>query len=244
MSISSSTKQILAALQKGELILQGQFVVGSNATFLGLIRLGNISARVVYKPERGEQPLWDFPPYSLSRREVAAFAVSRALGWELVPPTVYRRDAPRGKGSVQLFLEHDPAYHYFSFSTADRARLKPVAAFDVLINNADRKGGHILVDAENHIWLIDHGLCFHAEDKLRTVVWDFSGQPVPAEILDDLRRLAIRFDRPQDSLTRLLGKLLRPEEMQALALRTALLLDSGVFPAPRPDRRPYPWPPI
>lgn len=241
---SGSLKSILTALKQGELTLEGQFQVGSNDTFLGYIRHQDYFARVVYKPEQGEQPLWDFPQGTLSRREVTAFLVSQALGWELVPPTVYRRDGPLGKGSVQLFLEHDPAYHYFAFSTEDRARLKPVAAFDVIINNADRKGGHILVDANNHLWLIDHGVCFHYEDKLRTVIWDFAGQPLPANLLVDIRRLAGRLDQPQDRLTRLLGKLLAPEETQALALRAHRLLDEGVFPAPNRDRRPYPWPPI
>lgn len=244
MVSSGSIKSILTALQRGELSLQGQFEAGSNYTFLGLIRHQDFSAQVVYKPERGEQPLWDFPRNTLSRREVAAFLVSQALGWQLVPPTVYRKKGPLGKGSVQLFLEHDPAYHYFSFSNEDRARLKPVAVFDVIINNADRKGGHILVDTENHIWLIDHGVCFHTDDKLRTVIWDFSGKPLPADLLEDIRRLAGRLDQPADRLTRLLTKLLRQEEVQALTLRTRTLLDAGVFPDPSPDRRPYPWPPV
>lgn len=244
MVSSGSLKSILTALQKGELTLQGQFEAGSNYTFLGLIQHQDFSAQVVYKPERGEQPLWDFPQHTLSRREVAAFLVSQALGWRLVPPTVYRRVGPLGKGSVQLFLEHDPAYHYFSFSTEDRARLKPVAAFDVIINNADRKGGHILVDAENHLWLIDHGVCFHAEDKLRTVIWDFAGQPLDPGLLEDLRGLAARLHHPDDRLPVLLGKLLSQGEVQALADRTRHLLDSGVYPAPNLDRRPYPWPPV
>ncbi len=244
MVSSASLKATLTALQQGELTLEGQFEGGSNYTFLGNVRHLDFSARVVYKPERGEQPLWDFPPHTLSRREVAAFLVSQALGWQLVPPTVYRRQGPLGKGSVQLFLEHDPANHYFSFSTENRARLKPVAAFDVIINNADRKGGHILVDADNHIWLIDHGVCFHAEDKLRTVIWDFAGQPLDPDLLADLRKLVSRLDRTDDRLTVLLGKLLSQGEVEALADRTRRLLETGVYPAPNPDRRSYPWPPV
>jgi streptogramin lyase len=120
----------------------------------------------------------DFPRASLARREVAAYLVSEALGWRLVPPTVYRKDGPIGSGSLQLFIEHDPGYHYFTFSDADRQRLHPVAIFDLLINNADRKGSHLLLDPDGHLWLIDHGLCFHREDKLRTVIWDFAGEPI------------------------------------------------------------------
>lgn len=244
MADSGNMKSILTALQKGDLSVQSQFAAGSNSTFLGLIRYQDLETRVVYKPERGEQPLWDFPPYTLSRREVAAFLVSQALGWQLVPPTVYRRKGPLGKGSVQLFLEHDLEYHYFSFKPEDRERLQPVAAFDAMINNADRKGGHILLDSSNHIWLIDHGVCFHVEDKLRSVVWDFAGQALPSGLLVDMQRLAGRLEQPQDALPRLLAKLLSPDEVRALAFRIRHLLDTGIFPSPRADRRHYPWPPI
>lgn len=242
MANSDNMKNIVTALQKGELSVQGQFRVGSNYTFLALLRYQDYEAKVVYKPERGEQPLWDFTLHTLSRREAAAFLVSQALNWELVPPTAYRRNGPLGKGSVQLYLEHDPEYHYFSFKPEDRQRLRPVAAFDIIINNGDRKGGHILVDANNHIWLIDHGVCFHTEDKLRTVVWDFAGQPLPGELSTDLQRFAARLTQPQDKLTGLLYKLLSAEEVSALAARTEQLLNSGVFPTPSPDRRQYPWP--
>lgn len=244
MADSGNMKSILTALQKGDLSVQGQFAAGSNSTFLALIRYQDFETRVVYKPERGEQPLWDFPPYTLSRREVAAFLVSQALGWQLVPPTVYRRQGPLGKGSVQLFLEHDPEYHYFSFKPEDRERLRPVAAFDAMINNADRKGGHILLDSSNHIWLIDHGVCFHVEDKLRSVVWDFAGQALPSDLLLDMQRLVSRLDQPIDALPRLLAKLLSTNEVQALAIRIRHLLDTGIFPSPNADRRHYPWPPI
>ena len=114
-----------------------------------------------------------------TRRKAAAYLVSEALGWRLVPPTVYRQQAPIGPGSLQLFVEHDPEYHYFNFKEADRQRLRPVALFDLLINNADRKGSHVLLDPNDHLWLIDHGLCFHREDKLRTVIWDFTARQFP-----------------------------------------------------------------
>ena len=244
MSDSGNPKTILTALEKGDLTLLGQFGAGSNETFLAAIRHPEFEGRVVYKPEAGEQPLWDFPPHTLSRREVAAFLVSEALGWELVPPTVYRKNAPLGKGSVQLFLEHDPDYHYFSFRPEHIARLQPVAIFDVIINNADRKGGHILVDANDHLWLIDHGVCFHREEKLRSVIWNFAGQPLPDNLCADLSRLAERLEKPQDQLREDLQKLLSKEEVQALAQRTRRLLEAGIFPIPSQNRRPYPWPPI
>lgn len=241
---SEKIKSQLAALQKGDLTLQGQFEVGSNYTFLGSIKYKDETIQVVYKPDRGEQPLWDFPPNTLARREVAAFLVSHTLRWDLVPPTVYRKDGPLGSGSVQLFMDHDPSYHFFTFMAEHKARLMPVAAFDIVINNADRKGGHILVDNEDHIWLIDHGVSFHCEDKLRTVVWDFAGQPLPEQIRTDLAGLARRLDHPKDSLRALLCKVLAANEVDAVALRIHTLLKAGIFPAPASDRRPYPWPPI
>ena len=244
MSYSGDLKSTLAALQKGEIDLTGLFEAGSNDTFLVTLRHPGFEARAVYKPERGEQPLWDFPEGTLSRREVAAFLVSQALGWELVPPTMYRRSGPLGRGSLQLYIDHDPEYHYFSFRPEHRARLQPVVAFDAVINNADRKGGHVLVDADDHIWLIDHGVCFHEDDKLRTVIWDFAGQPLPADLASDLQRLAQQLTQPDAKLTRMLTKLLTVPEVQALANRARRLVEAGVFPFPHPDRRPYPWPPV
>ncbi len=134
----------------------------------------------VYKPRDGENPLWDFPG-GLDRREVAAYDLARLLDWPLVPPTVLRADAPRGAGSVQLFIEHDPAQHYFELREGDAhdMALVQMAVFDLLVNNADRKGGHVLLDPSGHIWGIDNGLCFHEEQKLRTVIWDYAGTRVP-----------------------------------------------------------------
>jgi len=143
----------------------------------------------VYKPQKGEMPLWDFPEESLAARESAAYLVSEALGWELVPPTIMRPDGPFGPGSYQYFIPHDPEQHYFTFDEAIHKRLRPTALFDLIINNADRKGGHILLGEDGHIWLIDHGLCFHAQPKLRTVIWDFSGQPIESPLLDSLQTL-------------------------------------------------------
>jgi len=235
---------ICGSLLQGELVLQGQMISGSNSTFLGRVKGSDFDLPVVYKPVRGETPLWDFPIGSLSRREVAAYAVSQALGWELVPPTVLRKQAPLGKGSVQWFVEHDPERHYFNFTAAEKERLRPTALFDLLINNADRKGGHILLDPGGHLWLIDHGVSFHVEEKLRTVVWDFSGQPIPPELLADIDRVVGALQDPVSALVATLSPLLRVSELRALARRGRRLMERGIFPAPPADRRPFPWPPV
>ena len=188
-----SSEQVLSILEFGDFTPKGKFLWGSNFTFLVEVthREGDVLA--VYKPTRGERPLWDFPPATLAGREVAAYIVSEALGWGFVPPTVYRANGPEGPGSLQLYIDHEAEYHYFNFSDGDRQRLRPVVLFDLLINNADRKGSHLLIDSEKNLWLIDHGICFHAEYKLRTVVWDFAGELIPerlcgavAHFLEDL----------------------------------------------------------
>ncbi|HMN62757.1 MAG TPA: hypothetical protein PJ988_20490, partial [Anaerolinea sp.] len=180
---------VLDALKDGKVSVEGQFLSGSNYTFLSEVTHQEQTLKVVYKPVRGEQPLWDFDAGSLAHREAAAYLLSEALGWDLVPPTIYRRRAPLGPGSLQLYVEHDPHHHFFTFTYEEKQRLRPVAVFDLISNNADRKGGHILIDEHQHIWLIDQGLCFHVDDKLRTVVWDFAGEPLPGEILADLETL-------------------------------------------------------
>lgn len=234
---------LILALQRGKLQLEGQFVAGSNATFLARISANGETLRVVYKPTRGERPLWDFPEGTLTRREVAAYQVSSLLGWELVPPTVLRRAGPAGGGSVQLFIPHNPEDHFFNFSLADQERLRPVVLFDALINNADRKSGHVFLDAERHIWLIDHGLCFHREDKLRTVLWLFAGTPIPPELLAGLTHLVAQLE-PNSPAWLALKKLLSPAEIRAMLRRAKALLAAPVFPLPPTDRRPYPWPPV
>jgi uncharacterized repeat protein (TIGR03843 family) len=234
---------ILIALREGEVILKGEFVWGSNYTFLVTVQHTEQTVAAVYKPTRGERPLWDFPQASLARREAAAYLVSEAIGWGIVPPTVYRRQAPLGPGSLQQFIEHDPQYHYFSFSDEDRQRLRPAALFDLLINNADRKGSHVLVDADHHIWLIDHGVCFHVEDKLRTVIWDFAGQPIPEELCAALKSFRQSLSAPSDLIASL-EPLLNRGERRALARRAERLLAERRYPDPPPDRRAYPWPPV
>ena len=236
-------QSILEALQKGTLDLQGQFLSGSNYTFLGDLAYNDLTFQVVYKPVRGEQPLWDFPHGSLARREVAAYLVSEALGWDLVPPTVFRKEGPLGPGSAQQYVDHDPNNHYFNFDEKDRQRLRPVVIFDLLLNNADRKGGHILRDEQDHLWLIDHGLCFHAEDKLRTVVWDFSGEEIPEELMMAVSELTTNLREGGKLYTELLHYL-RSGEINSLLARARRLCDTGRFPSPPASRRSYPWPPV
>jgi uncharacterized repeat protein (TIGR03843 family) len=232
---------ILNALKEGEVTMEGQFVYSSNYTFLVQIQYESRQIPVVYKPMRGERPLWDFPSRSLAKREAAAFIVSDALGWDLVPPTIYRSKLPLGAGSLQAYIEHDPNYVYFNFDEQDLQRLRPAALFDLLINNADRKGGHILRDAHNHLWLIDHGICFHKEDKLRTIIWDFAGEIIPSELLADLGRFADELEREGDLFLRL-KPLLRLDELRAMTRRAYLLLRKTYFPYPDKNQRQVPWP--
>jgi hypothetical protein len=233
--------QVEGLLTKGDVDLCGQLVNGSNYTFLARVSLAGQELIAVYKPIRGEQPLYDFSAGTLARREAAAYQLSRALGWDFIPPTVFRRKLPMGSGSLQAFIRHNPSYHYFNFSAEDRLRLKPVVLFDLIANNADRKGGHVLIDRRNHLWLIDHGLCFHVEDKLRTVIWDFAGEEIPSELLARLRAVYEQLTE-NGWLARALDPLLRPAEIAALAARTRRLLENGYFPLQPTSRRSYPWP--
>lgn len=232
----------LTALQQGSLRLEGQFIYGSNYTFMGLCQYQQQTLKVVYKPIKGERPLWDFPHQSLAKREVAAFIVSERLGWNLVPPTVFRRkNAPLGPGSAQLYIDHNPDYHYFTFDEKDREQLPMVMLFDLLINNADRKSGHLLIDPEGKLWLIDHGLSFHVEDKLRTVIWDHAGEPISERLLADLETFITQL-HPGQSAYQALLPYVAADELDALKNRGAELLAQKRFPLPPEDRRAYPWP--
>ena len=228
----------------GQIALQGQFLLGSNYTFLVDVTHAGETIPAVYKPSRGEQPLWDFEENTLALREVAAYLVSEALGFGLVPYTAFREDGPYGPGSLQRYIEFDPNHHYFNFTDDEKAALQPVALFDLLCNNADRKGSHVLFDADRKLWAIDHGLCFHAEDKLRTVIWDFANQPIPDSLLS---LLSGSFDFAQDKPLAGLADLTRyltPEELDALQSRADQLTRRGVFPPPPANRRAFPYPPL
>jgi len=196
---------------------------------------GPALGRAIYKPAAGERPLWDFPE-GLHRREVAAYDLAAALGWDLVPPTI-RRDGPFGDGSLQWFVEADYDDHYFELleDGSCHDQLRRLAAFDVVANSADRKGGHVLRDADGHLWAIDNGLCFHEELKLRTVIWDFAGEPLPADLAEDLDRLVTT------GVPEAVAAALHPGECEALLARARGLLAGGVLPSDPTGRR-YPWP--
>jgi len=224
-------------LQHGDYEIKGQFALGSNYTFLVTVQYEDKEYPAVYKPLRGEQPLWDFPENTLAGREVAAYLVSESLGFHFVPFTTLRDDGPYGAGSLQQFIEYDPEYHYFNFTEDDKQCLKPVVLFDLLCNNADRKGSHVFFENDTHkLYAIDHGICFHEDDKLRTVLWDFGGQKIPENLLS-------RLSLPRSLLTDL-ERYLSPREITALCARAESILKKGVFPRQPRDRRVLPWPPL
>ena len=229
--------KIEAVITSGHIELIGRMPWSSNATFLAEATLGEDSVRVIYKPHIGERPLWDFPD-GLWKREVAAYELSHALGWDVVPFTVGREDAPHGIGSVQRFIDADFEQHYFTLfeSRPDlHDQLQRMAVFDFVCNNTDRKGGHCLIDDAGHIWGIDNGLSFHAEFKLRTVIWDFGGEEIDGELLADLQSLVD--NGLNDSVKELLGTF----EQDAVLGRARALLREGVLPIDESGHR-YPWP--
>ena len=206
----------------------------SNATFLVELTLEGRVGRAVYKPRKGERPLWDFPP-ALYRREIAAYLLSEALGWGLVPLTL-EREGPFGAGSFQRFVDADFEQHYFTLreDPAHHDRLRRICLFDLVANNADRKSGHCLL-GEGAIHAIDNGLTFHVEPKLRTVIWDFGGEPIPPALRADLERVV------SAELPATLAALLSRDERDAFAMRGLELLEAGVFPVDESGMR-YPWP--
>jgi uncharacterized repeat protein (TIGR03843 family) len=229
------TARALALLAEGEIEIIGRMPWSSNATFLVDLVHDGLPAQGIYKPARGERPLWDFPS-GLHRREVAAFELSELFGWDLVPPTV-ERDGPLGPGSLQLFVPADFAQHYFTIRDAGGHTevLQQLCIFDIVANNTDRKGGHVLLDREGGIWAIDNGLSFHAEFKLRTVIWDFGGQTIPRPMLEPLVRLL------DDGLPASLAAKLSAFERDAVLARARAVLVEGRFPVDHTGRR-YPWP--
>lgn len=237
-----SEERAREVLREGDVDVLGRMPWSSNATLLVNLTLGDDEQLAIYKPQRGERPLWDFPRGTLCQREVAAFEVSRALGWELVPDTVLR-DGPAGIGSMQRFVEHDPEEHYFTLLSEHDDVFRRMAALDIVINNTDRKGGHcIRALADGRIYGIDHGVAFHAQWKLRTVIWDFAGEPIPEPVAADLRRLL------DDVCGGTVGLALRPLldrfELDAMRARIDHLLATDEFPEPDRDYHSYPWPTI
>ncbi len=221
--------------------LQGRILAASNASFLGTVTLGGESVTCMYKPVRGERPLDDFPDGTLWKRERAAYLVSEATGWNIVPPTVVRDDGPFGAGMAQLWIDVDPNADVWAIVQQPDPRLRRIALFDAAVNNADRKGGHLLPAVTGDLFGVDHGICFAAEPKLRTILWDWRGGPIEPEELEVLRTLRSKLDGP---LCQSLQALLAPSEMRAFEVRLDRLIWTKVFPQPSPDRMAVPWPPF
>jgi uncharacterized repeat protein (TIGR03843 family) len=231
---------ILEKLHTARVVQVRPIMWGSNSTFL--VTLEDPAAgrtHAVYKPRRGEAPLWDFPHGSLYRREVATYLVSESIGWSLVPPTV-ARDGPHGIGSVQLFIEHDPKSYFVSPAERDRAAAEQIALLDWILNNADRKSEHCIQDLSGRTWAIDHGLTFHTEPKLRTVIWDFAGEPISVDLLQDLTGLCHELST-RGELRTSLRSLIAENELDAAVARLSWIVRAGVHPDPGYDRRRVPW---
>ena len=271
----SSTPQevadVLDILTFGQIEIEGRLVDASNLALLGQLELGEIRTRVIYKPVRGERPLWDFPDGTLADREAAAFVLSAVGGWDLVPPTVLR-DGPQGPGSVQLWVDavEDATATLIDVVTpaelssgwlpvlqaeladgtavvvahADLPELASAAVYDVVINNADRKGSHLILDEAGSLWGFDHGLTCHAEPKLRTVLWGWAGTPLPESELARLEALSGWLSSPGSAVSMTLARLLTPPEIDALGRRVTGLLATGLFPGPNSRGPAVPWPPL
>lgn len=243
---SSDDRSVAGAinlLQKGDITSCVLLPRGSNAVFLLSLKSDGKSAKAIYKPQRGEAPLWDFPDGTLYRRELASYMVSQALGWHIVPPTVVR-GGPYGVGAVQWFVSATgPSTDYNTLVDTYEGDMKRIAVFDWLVNNADRKVGHCLRGVDGRIWGVDHGLTFNVAPKLRTVIWDFSGQRVPGQLVADLQSLQKRL-RKGDALIGGLSRLLATEEVQAFGYRLGMILKRPFFPAWSGSYRSVPWPPF
>ena len=235
MNVDQSTTDLI---QRGEIVSCQLTPAGSNYTFLAQLQLNGRTGLAVYKPRDGESPLWDFPSGTLYKREYAAYLLSEVLGWDFIPYTVIR-DGPYGIGSVQLFVEHDPKENYYTLTKDKAAKLRQIACFDLVANSTDRKANHLIVDGDGKLWSIDHGLTFHADTKIRTVIWDFCGERIPKRHLDTLRGLTKQLQAPEGRLKELL-EILHPEEAAALQRRVDWVLDDGVFPG-QPGRSRRRW---
>ena len=270
-STQEEVAHVLDVLAFGEIEIEARLVDASNMALLGQLELDGIRMRVIYKPVRGERSLWDFPDGTLAAREAAAFVLSSVGGWNLVPPTVVR-EGPLGPGSVQLWVdavegatpglvnvvtpaELEPGWlpvfeaqladgTAVVVAHADRPELASAAVFDVVINNADRKGSHLVLDQSGSLWGFDHGISFHAQPKLRTVLWGWVGQPLPETELARLDALSGWLRTPLSPLSRTLAGLLSPAEVEAVGRRIAGLLTTGRFPGPNSRGPAVPWPPL
>ena len=231
----------LRLLREGRLEVAGRLVEATNMTLYCSIELGDLVAACVYKPVRGERPLWDFPDGTLAAREVAAYEVSAATGWRIVPPTVYR-DGPFGDGMVQLWIDGEAEIDLMTLMRSRNPALRRLAVFDAIVNNADRKGGHLIPLADGHFYGVDHGVCFSTEDKLRTVLWQWQGKPLTREAVQVLARIEREMEHGR--LGQRLRELLSREEVEATWERVRRLLDTGIHPYPSRNWPAIPWPPV
>jgi hypothetical protein len=232
--------EVLRLLRAGDLEVEGRLVDASNATLYCAASLDGVTAAVVYKPVRGERPLWDFPDGTLAGREVSAYLVSQATGWDVVPPTVLR-DGPFGLGMCQLWVDVDEEVDLAALARSDHPDLRRMAVFDAVVNNADRKGGHLLPRPDGRVQGVDHGICFSAEDKLRTLLWQWRGSPLTDEAVEVLSRLRAELE---GALGEQLASLLTVTEVAATIGRVDRLLTERRHPEPSPDWPAIPWPPF
>jgi len=232
--------EALHLLQTGEIDLEGRMLDASNVTLVGAIRSGDLGGECVYKPVAGERPLWDFPDGTLAGREISAFLVSEATGWRVVPPTVLR-EGPFGPGMVQLWIDGDEDVDLAEFVRRDDPALRRMAVFDAVVNNADRKGGHIIPMPDGHVYGVDHGICFSVDPKLRTLLWRWAGRPIPLAALEVLERLA---DDLLGDLGEQLHEHLTRREVRRTQQRVADLLRTKLHPEPSGDWPALPWPPF
>lgn len=244
-SVPLAAARVLTALSRGTLEPAAAMPYSSNYTLLTTVQHEDLEILAIYKPQRGERPLWDFPRGTLYRREVAAYLISETLGFGLVPPTIVR-NGPYGPGMLQYYIDNDDDVHLFTLLQAGgyEQEIRRICAFDCLINNADRKSGHALQGRDGRLWAIDHGVCFHYEPKLRTVLWDFVGETLPDEVNEAFAALQVRLLAGDDPLTEALAGLLAPAETRALKRRLKALIERGVFPEPYPGQPHVPWPPV
>ncbi len=241
-NIKSNPADALTLLSTGAVEVIGLVPWSSNYTFLVKIKNDTDETLAIYKPARGERPLWDFPTGSLAKRECAAYLVSAALGWPNIPPTILR-DGPEGEGAVQMFIDAVAKEHFFTLRDSHREEMKKIAVFDAIANNTDRKGGHILLGKDERIWCIDHGVTFHEYPKLRTVIWDFVGENISPSLVGDIKRFrnCLKHD---DAFKSELKRLLCREEISALSDRVDALIEAGIYPDPPEDWPHVPWPPV
>lgn len=230
-------------LAEGELEMQGLVPWSSNYTYVVTVKQDDQEEYAIYKPQCGERPLWDFETGSLCKREVAAYELSAFLGFPNIPVTILREQAPQGMGMLQHFIDHKRRENFFTARDRCREEMQKIAVFDALVNNTDRKGGHVLVDQQGGVWAIDHGVTFHEEPKLRTVIWDFVDEPIPAPLLKQLDKLRGAL-KSNGAMRATLEPLLARSELRALNARLTELLRTRVFPAPPEDWPHIPWPPV